>query len=243
MDINQSPLKQIYSPQGIERIQKSHFLIVGIGGVGSWISEALIRSGALHVTLVDLDDICASNINRQIHALENNVGKLKVHEMKKRLLAINSKANINMYEDFFSEKTAESILSTPYDYVFDGIDSLKSKCLLLAKCRERSLPIICSGGAGGKLDPTRIQISDLNRTKNDPLLFRVRKELKRSYNFPKYENKKFHIPTVYSDEVVYKSPSETRANACSLYGSLCHVTASFGLFMAGHVLNQMANDI
>lgn len=232
-------IEQLYGEKGLKKIQRAHFLVVGIGGVGSWVCEALVRSGAINITMVDLDEICVSNINRQIHALTTNVGKSKIDQMKLRLEAINPDIQVSCIYDFFSESTRDIILGQSYDYVFDGIDSLKSKCILIAECKKRDIPVICSGGAGGKVDPTKIEISDLNRTLNDPLLFKVRKKLKQDYAFPRYENKKFNIPTVYSRELVRQQPSATDQQDCNRFGSVSFVTASFAFAAVSYVLKEI----
>lgn len=235
-------IKQLYGNAGFERIQSAHFLVVGIGGVGSWICESLVRSGALKLSLVDLDDICVSNINRQIHSLSTNVGQSKIDEMKKRLLTINPEVQIECIHDFFSESTKDEILKRDYTYIFDGIDSLKSKCILLAECKAKGLPVICSGGAGGKVDPTQIEITDLNRTINDQLLFRVRKNLKRNFGFPRYENKKFKIPAVYSKELPSKDTGPSGKLDCGSFGSVSFVTASFAFAAVSHVLKEITHE-
>lgn len=234
-------ISQLYHQAGLEKIRNANFLVVGIGGVGSWICEALVRSGAENLTIVDLDEICVSNINRQIHSLTNNLGNPKVDEMKKRLLLINPNAKIESIYDFFTEKTKDQILKEEYDYVFDGIDSLKNKCLLLSECKKRNIPVICSGGAGGKVNPLKIEVKDLNRSINDQLLFRVRKELKRNYNFPKYEKKKFKIPAVFSTELPKNHGKGETAN-CTNFGSVSFVTASFAFNMVAYVINEITSE-
>lgn len=247
-------IQNLYGITGFHKIQNSNFLIVGIGGIGSWISEMLIRSGALNLTLVDLDDICISNINRQVHALNHTVGKSKIDEMKKRLQQINPECQINCVHDFFSESTKDEILKYHFDFVFDAIDSHKSKCILISECKRRKIPIICSGGAGGKFDPTKIQIKDLSKTINDQLLYWVRKTLRKHYNFSPFKEKPFNIPAVFSTELPLTNPnSEIKNNAppilkmnkthslnCSAgFGSAGFVTASFANAAVSYALHQI----
>jgi len=237
-------IKNLYGADGLDKIQKSHFLVIGIGGVGSWICEALARSGATHLTIVDLDDICVSNINRQIHALATNTGKQKIDEMKKRLLSINPNINVNCVHDFYSEESSDEILSNNYTFIFDAIDSLKSKCILIAKCKEQNIPLICIGGSGGKMDPTKIEIKDLNHTINDSLLFHVRKKLRKNFGFWRYYDRPFKIPTVFSTELAKEASSDNcyndkKINCQSGLGSASFVTASFGFAAVSYVLSQV----
>lgn len=238
-------IKNLYGNNGFEKIQAAHFLIIGIGGVGSWVCESLVRSGVLNLTIVDLDDICVSNLNRQIHTLHNNIGMLKVRAMQERLLAINPELNLTIIEDFFSESTMDSILKPKYDYVFDAIDSVKSKCILLDQCRRKKQPVICIGGSGGKTNPTKIVINDLLRSINDPLLAQIRRRLRTEYSFSKFANKPFKIPTVFSTELPNDSLAEISSssgpNNCQTnLGSASFLTASFGMAAVSYVLNHIA---
>jgi len=235
-------IKRIYTDNSFDLITKSHIAIFGIGGVGSWACESLARSGVGELTLVDLDDICISNTNRQIHALDNNYGKMKVTVMKERILQINPDCKVNCVEDYFSEKTKDEILNKDFDYVIDAIDSVKSKCILISECHKKNIKIITTGGAGGKFDPSFIKVTDLNRSYNDKLLNTVRNNLKRFYGFNRFRNNKYKIPCIFSPE--FKTEPEQSCNAKSLncqngYGSLTHITGTFGFMAAGYVLNDL----
>ena len=245
-------IKNLYGEKGFKRIQESKFLIVGVGGIGSWICEDLVRTGALHLTLVDMDDICVTNINRQVHSLSDNIGKLKIDEMKKRLLQINPECEVICVHDFFSEKTHQKILAPGFDYVFDAIDSHKSKCILISQCKEREIPIIISGGAGGKFDPTKIEVRDLSKTINDQLLHWLRKTLRKHYGFPPFKGKPFRIPAVFSTELPLTNPNTDKevtdrpkidnsdfVNCNTGYGSAGFVTASFAHAAVSYALNQL----
>lgn len=239
-------IKNLYGQKGFEKIQSAHFLVIGIGGVGSWICESLIRSGVTNLTVVDLDDICISNLNRQIHTLHNNIGKLKVEAMQERLVAINPNANIVCIEEFFSESTMNTILEKKYDFVFDAIDSVKSKCLLLDQCRRRNQPVICIGGSGGKTNPTKIMVNDLLRSINDPLLAQIRKKLRQDFSFSKFANKPFKIPAVFSSELPNNSLNISCShlgpiNCQTHLGSASFLTASFGMTAVSFVLNKIAD--
>ncbi len=139
--------------------------VIGVGGVGSWTAEALARSGIGTITLVDLDEVCVTNTNRQIHALEGSIGKAKVSELAVRIGRINPNCTVHTRQEFFTEQTADAILSAPFDFLVDAIDGGSNKCLLLAECRERSIPAITCGAAGGRRDGTAVRVADLTRAK------------------------------------------------------------------------------
>lgn len=238
----------------MEKIKNAHIAVIGVGGVGSWVAEALARSGVNEITLVDLDDLCASNINRQIHALTESLGQMKTEVMKKRILAINPNCKVHEVQSFYSEKNANEILSTPYDFIVDAIDSFDAKIHLIVECYTKKLPLFVCGGAGGRKDPTKIKIDDLSESYNDKLLARVRKKLRQDYKFSR--NRKFHIPCVYSFErALYPTEDgdvchrpidvkETRLDCATGFGTASFITASFGMFAASYILDKIScNDI
>lgn len=239
-------VENLYQKANYNKLQSTSFLIVGIGGVGSWIAEFLARSGVKNITLVDLDEICVSNINRQIHAHSRNIGKLKISEMKSRLQLINPEINIKLIEDFLTSQTIDSIFAAPYDFVFDAIDSVQNKCLLIQKCKKLKIPFVCIGAAAARKDPTQISVKDLNKTINDKLLFRVKKKLKKEYGYSKNTKRSFRIPTVSSNEV----PSEPPAKSCDLpnrkitncesgLGSVGFVTAAFACAATSYAIKKI----
>ncbi|MBT4790882.1 MAG: tRNA threonylcarbamoyladenosine dehydratase [Halobacteriovoraceae bacterium] len=235
----------LFEPENFTKIQSAHFLVVGIGGVGSWVCEALARSGALNVAVVDLDEICESNINRQVHALSTNIGKTKVEEIKKRMLAINSSINVNCIADFFTESTKEFVFANQFDFIFDAIDSYKNKSLLIHECTQRKIPFISIGATGARLDPTLIEIRDINRTINDKLLQHVKRYLKKNYGFYKFHKDPYKVPTVTSTELPKKmqeSSSTTGINCQSGLGSASFVTASFGFAAVAYALKRIAHE-
>lgn len=199
-------IARLYGTKELAKLASAHVLIVGLGGVGSWVVEALTRSGIGQLTIVDLDDVCITNTNRQLCATVETIGHSKALTLKKRAQSINPEIKINCIEEFFSEKTFENIISTSYDFVVDCIDSLDSKCLLVSECHKRNIPIITIGGAAGKIDPTQIKIDDLAFSMNDSLLQRLRKKLRRDYGFKKTpgkslkSRKKMGIFCLYSPE-------------------------------------------
>ena len=250
-------IARLYGIEGLKNLLKARVLVVGLGGVGSWVAESLARSGVGSITMVDLDDICITNTNRQLPAMSGLYGKMKIHVMRDRILAINPQCQINVIEDFFTPETASVILDHPFDYVIDAIDSLQNKALLVASCKERNLPVLITGGCAGKIDPTLIRVSDLGLSENDSLLFRLRKKLRRDFGFPSaakttsQKKQRFGIICVYSsEEQVYPTSdggtcaipdSETNLKLdCETgMGSVSHITAIFGFMAAGHVINSI----
>ncbi len=241
---------RLYGPQAMDRLKAAHICVVGIGGVGSWVAEALARSGLGGMTLVDLDDVCESNINRQIHALEGSIGEAKIEAMAKRCERINPDCEVRRKHLFLTEQTIEDVLDREYDFVADAIDSVKHKVALIAACEKRETPIITSGGAGGRIDPTQIQIADLSKSHNDKLLQRVRKTLRSEYGFPKNPDTKFKVDCVFSPEkAVYpeicdidEMSGSRRLDCSSGYGAATHITGTFGFFMASEIVKRIANS-
>lgn len=244
-----SGVRRLYGEQGLQQLQAAHVLVIGLGGVGSWTVEALARNAVGKLTLVDLDNISESNINRQIHALDESVGKAKVTAMRERIAQINPVCDVVEIEDFISAENMVSILAVRPDVVVDCMDDTKAKIALVAYCQQQHLPLIVVGSAGGKLDATRIRLTDLAHVHGDRMLAKVRNQLRRDHGFPKAsDNKKsvkFGITAVYSDEPVEK-PAEacdTQAGLtglhCAGYGSSICVTASFGFVAAQQALQRL----
>ncbi len=245
-------VQRLYGQEGLKRLQGAHVAVVGLGGVGSWVAEALARSGVGSLTLVDLDDVCASNINRQVHALRSTVGRPKTLVLTQRLLDINPELKVDARTEFFGESTSDNFFSQHYDYVVDAIDSLKNKCLLVDGCRKRGIPAITVGGAGGKTDPALIRVADLSRSKEDMLLMRMRKKLRTKFDWPRGKKARFGVWCVYSEEratyptldggtCLQKQPDmEGKLDCESGLGSACFITGSFAFFAAAHVAKGLA---
>lgn len=236
----------LYGEESFNQFQDAHILIVGIGGVGSWCAESLARSGIGQITLIDMDEVCMSNINRQIHALHSTIGQSKVEIMSKRIKDINPSIKINPLFDFFSESTQNLIEENHFDFIVDAIDSVTPKCLLIAKADKLKIPIISIGGSGSRINPELITINDLNKSVNDKLLKQVKRTLRREYHFSKFEKKPFKIPAVFSKEIPLDAKVNThelkrgkKINCQSGLGSASFVTASFGLLATSYVLNQI----
>ncbi|MCU7845709.1 MAG: tRNA cyclic N6-threonylcarbamoyladenosine(37) synthase TcdA [Candidatus Thiodiazotropha sp. (ex Monitilora ramsayi)] len=255
MDIDRrfGGIARLYGQDGLSRFLGAHVAVIGVGGVGSWVVEALARSGIGAITLFDLDHIAESNVNRQLHAVEGAFGQAKVTAMAQRVLAIHPDCCVIPVEAFVDEENLEEVIQGGFDYVVDCIDSYRTKAALIASCRRHKVRIITIGGAGGQTDPTRIRLADLSRSEQDPLLSKTRKLLRREYGFPANTKRRFDVPCVYSGEQqVYPSPEgevcldrpgtlEGSLN-CGGYGSAMTVTATFGLVAVSHLLKKLAAD-
>lgn len=250
-------IARLYGEAALARFRDAHVCVIGVGGVGSWIVEALARSAIGRLTMIDLDNVAESNINRQIHALTDTLGKAKVTALAERVAQINPYCRVTEVEDFIAEDNlAQMITPGRFDYVIDAIDNVRAKTALIAYCRVNKIRLITIGGAGGQTDPTKIEIRDLCRTEQEPLLAKVRKRLRAQYGFPRGTKNKFGIDAVFSTEPLRFPES---AEACELddnddgkagvtglncagFGSSMVVTASFGLTAASHVLRRLAHD-
>lgn len=192
---------RLYGTAGLQRFERARVAVIGIGGVGSWAAEALARTAIGHLTLIDLDHVGESNTNRQLHALEGNYGKAKVDAMAERIRAINPYCDVQTIDDFIATDNFEAILGGGrFHYLIDAIDNTRTKTALIAWCAAQGQPIITVGSAGGQIDPLRIRISDLSKTVQDPLLAKVRQQLRREHGFSKSLKTRFGISAVYSDE-------------------------------------------
>ena len=219
----------------MERIAQKRVIIFGVGGVGSWCAESLVRSGISRLTIVDSDRVSVTNINRQLMATTKTVGQVKVDTLKERLLSINPKAEITALQQVFSEETAESFQLDTYDYIIDAIDSLKDKATLILLACQQHAKLFSSMGAALKLDPTRIKVTEFWKVKGDPLARALRNRFKKNKTFPK---RKFLC--IYSDELLKNQmpvDPEDRGN-----GSIVHITAIFGLMLAGLVIQDITNQ-
>jgi tRNA A37 threonylcarbamoyladenosine dehydratase len=248
---------RLYGAAGLARFRAAHVCVIGVGGVGCWVVEALARSAIGRITMIDLDHLTESNINRQIHALTDTLGKAKVVALAERIAQINPMCQIDTIEEFISaENVAQLIVPDQFDFVIDAIDDARAKTALIVHCREHRIPLVTIGSAGGQVDPTRIEVCDLSRTEQEPLLARVRKNLRIRHGFPRGRKHKFGIDAVYSTEPLRFPelclPDQDDAGSavdentgltglhCAGYGSAVVVTASFGFIAAAHVLNQLA---
>lgn len=245
---------RLFGVKALEKIRTSKILIIGIGGVGSWVAESLARTGIGSMTLVDLDDVCITNINRQILATSSSVGQFKVDVMKKRVLEIHPQCEVDTKQCFFSPKNLENIFDRDYDFVVDACDDFTNKCYLIDHCRKNKIPLVVMGGAGGKLDPLQVRISDMSTSSNDRLLARLRKKLRQDFNFPREDEGEFGVWSVWSHEravyptstgcTTYKPPGELSKNMdCSEgFGSASFVTGAFAFATTSLVLREITKE-
>lgn len=235
---------------GLERLKNSSVAVVGLGGVGAYAAEALCRAGIGRLALIDFDDICLTNINRQLHAMDGTVGRAKAHVMAERLSLINPAAEIVPYKDFYGAENSDYLLSPGYDYVVDAIDHFTSKLHLIVSCRERQIPIISSMGAAAKLDPARIRVADIAETHTCRMARSMRKLLKK-------QGIASDVKVVFSTEE-YREPAikdggckgdcicpnkDQQQFSCEhrrvILGSISYLPGLFGLTMAGVVVNDL----
>jgi len=242
-------IDRLYGPGALARLAASRVCVIGIGGVGSWAAEALARSGVGHLILIDLDHVAESNINRQVHALGATLGQAKVLAMQERIAAINSRCRVECIEEFITPENVAELLPA-CDGVVDAIDQVRAKSALIATCRQIGAPVVTTGGAGGRTDPTRIRVDDLSRTTQDALASKVRARLRKEHGFPRDPKKKFGVACVYSDQPIQRplvgAACDVDAGAhdqsgpqglnCAGYGSSVMVTASFGFAAAAQIV-------
>lgn len=237
-------IARLYDDAAPVRLAASHVCVIGIGGVGSWAVEALARSGVGRLTLIDLDHVAESNINRQAHALDATLGQAKVQAMAERIHGINPQARVDTVEDFVTPDNVADLLNG-FDLVVDAIDNVRAKVAIAVHCRRQRLPLLMAGGAGGKRDPARIRVADLSATEQDPLLSKVRATLRREHGYPREAGRKFGIEVVYSTEPLRYPPASCDGGrgpqglACAGFGSSMAVTASVGLFLAARAMERL----
>lgn len=235
-------IARLYGNESLNTLLNSHVAVIGIGGVGSWIAESLIRSGIGEITLIDMDDICITNSNRQIHALNSTIGKQKIDVMAARLIDINPELQINAIDDFLESDNILDLIPANASLIIDAIDAAYVKASLINYCKRHKRPIITVGSAGGKKDPQKITHGDLSKTVNDPLLAKVRNTLRRKHGFPREGKRVFSIEAIYSKEQMTYPTAEggtcqnknalngsSNLDCSSGFGAATMITAAFGL--------------
>jgi tRNA threonylcarbamoyladenosine dehydratase len=247
-------IDRLYGSGTLARFAGCHVTVVGIGGVGSWAVEALARSGIGKLTLVDADDLCVSNTNRQLPALEGQYGRAKVEAMGERLRAINPGIELDLRQQFLTPSNLGELLDAPGDLVLDACDSFRSKVEAIAYCRRRKQPIVTVGSAGGRSDVTQVRVRDLSRTEHDAMLSLIRRKLRGEFNFPKNHDRYFGVPAVYSLENVRYPQAD--GSVCGIrpqlgkdeglkldcgagLGAATHVTGAFAFAAVGKVLEML----
>lgn len=241
-------MERLYGPGALDRLAAARCCVIGIGGVGSWAAEALARSGIGNLILIDLDHVAESNINRQIHALEQTLGQAKGEAMAERIRNINPACRVTVVDDFITPENVAALV--PEDcHVIDAIDQVKAKAALIALCRSRGQSLVTTGGAGGRVMPGRVKVDDLARTTQDALASSLRAKLRKEYGFPRESGGKFGVPCVYSDEPIRRPNTEIcdsgevlapQGLSCAGYGSSVTVTATFGFAAAAHLIDMIA---
>lgn len=246
-----SGLARVYGEAALAPLQRAHFCVVGIGGVGSWAAEACARSGIGNITLIDHDDIDISNTNRQLHTTVDSLQRSKVEVLRERILAINPECNCSAIDDLVTRGNIEKFELAQYDYVIDAIDHVSHKLTLMHHCRRNKIRCISTGGAGGLTDPTQIVVKDLTLSFNDPLLAKVRSTLRQQLGYSRNPKRRYTMDCVFSTEqpiypvgdgtVSYEKPEmdeRTTLDCATGIGSFVGVTACFGFTAAAHAIRK-----
>jgi tRNA A37 threonylcarbamoyladenosine dehydratase len=247
-------VSRVYGQRALSHFQQLHIVVAGLGGVGSWAVEALARTGIGKLTLIDLDDVCTTNINRQLPATDDTIGQLKTEVLAQRVKSINPNCEVKVIDDFLLPENFEEYL-TGADAVLDAIDSVNTKAALVAWCKRRKLRLVVCGGAGGQIDPGMIRVGDLAKAKQDPLLAKVRSQLRRDYGFSKNPKRKWGVDCVYSEEqlrypvisgelegeVTLQKPGSgsMRMDCSSGFGAAMVVTCSFAMQATAVLLKKV----
>jgi len=247
-------IDRLYGRGAALRLAGCHVAVVGLGGVGSWVVEALARSGVGKLTLIDADDVCLSNTSRQLHALDGQFGRNKGVVLAERAVAINPSIDVDAVQEFLIAANLEALLAPGYDLIIDACDSVRSKLDLLVACKRRKSPLVVVGSAGGRTDPTLVRVRDLSRTEHDALLALIRKKLRAEHGFPRNADRYFGIPAVYSMEnVKYPHPDGSvsgvrpklapdaalKLDCGGGLGAATHVTGAFAFAAVGRGLELL----
>ena len=240
-------IARLYGEAALARFATAHVCVVGVGGVGSWAVEALARSGIGRLTLIDLDNVAESNVNRQLPAITSEFGKAKVTSLHERILQINPACQVTEIEDFVTEENLAELFSQPFDFVIDAIDQVRVKAAMAAYFVANKQPFILSGGAGGQKNPALIQTADLSRVTHDPLLANLRCTLRKRHGFSRDTKQKMNVPCVFSTENITppqlaeacETDAAPQGLSCAGYGASMLVTASFGLYCAQAAIDHI----
>ena len=243
-------IERLYGKDAYALIKNMHVCVIGIGGVGSWVVEALARSAVGKITMIDYDTIATSNVNRQIHTLSSTLEQKKCSAMLERVKQINPNCDVNIIDDFITIENMPELLSNNYDYVVDAIDSIKFKAGIIYYCKRNKIPIITTGGAGGLTDPSVIKVVDLSKTYNDALAATVRSTLRDKYNFTRNPKRSFRIDCVFSSQqqlypkedgtVSHQKPGIHGVSLdCRFgYGAASFITGTFGFIATAHIIKK-----
>ena len=247
-------IDRLYGRGAVERLDGRRVAVVGLGGVGAWAAEALARSGVGHLTLIDADDLCLSNTNRQLPALAGNYGRNKTEAMAERLRAIHPQIDIDPVAHFLTQSNIDTLLDRNFDLVLDACDSFRTKVVAIAWCRRRKIPMVTVGSAGGRTDPTMVRVRDLSKTEHDAMLSLIRKKLRGEYNFPRSKDRYFGVSAVFSlQNVRYPQADGTvcgvrpqlepdaalKLDCGAGLGAATHVTGTFAFAAVGRALEVL----
>jgi tRNA A37 threonylcarbamoyladenosine dehydratase len=250
-----SGIGRLYGTDALPRLRAAHVCVIGTGGVGSWVVEALARSGIGALTLIDADDVCITNTNRQLPALADTVGKPKVRVLAERVRQISEDCTVQEVAEFYTKSNAPELLAPPFDFVVDAVDRMSTKAHLIHTCREMKRPVLVCGAAGGRRDPTAIKAVDLGFAGQDELLRQVRRRLRRDYGWEhgiRAHATPMGIPCVYSPEKpvyphadgtckpVAEDDASLRMDCASGFGAATHITGVFGFVAASEIVRRIA---
>lgn len=247
-------IDRLYGRGAVERLDGRRVAVVGLGGVGAWAAEALARSGVGHLTLIDADDLCLSNTNRQLPALAGNYGRNKTEAMAERLRAIHPQIDLDPVAHFLTQSNIDTLLDRNFDLVLDACDSFRTKVVSIAWCRRRKIPMVTVGSAGGRTDPTMVRVRDLSKTEHDAMLSLIRKKLRGEYNFPRSKDRYFGVSAVFSLQNVRYPQAD--GSVCGVrpqlepdaalkldcgagLGAATHVTGTFAFAAVGRALEVL----
>ncbi|WHZ18352.1 MAG: HesA/MoeB/ThiF family protein [Rhodanobacteraceae bacterium] len=252
IDARFAGIERLYGAGSVARLARARVAVIGLGGVGSWVAEALTRSGVGGLTLIDADEVCVSNTNRQLHTLEHTLGRSKVGVMAERLRDVNPAVEVQPIERFVTPATLAELLDQGFDLVLDACDAFRVKVEMTAWCRRRKLPLVVCGSAGGRTDPTMVRVRDLSRTEHDALLSLMRRKLRQEFGFPSNPDRYFGVPAVYSLQNVRYPQADgsvcgtrpagddaLRLGCEGGLGAATHVTAAFGMAAVGRALEML----